>query len=68
MRYKDDLHPYLRGSVYLNFMAGREARQRTKDAYLPKTYQRLLELKAKYDPDNIFRFSYQLVTDRLAEA
>ena len=59
-RYKTDLRPYLRGGVYLNFMAGSEARQRVKDAYLPTSYRRLLDLKAKYDPDNLFRFSYQL--------
>jgi FAD/FMN-containing dehydrogenase len=59
-RYKRDLHTYLRGGVYLNFMIGGEARRRTKDAYLPETYQRLITLKAKYDPNNLFRFSYQL--------
>jgi hypothetical protein len=41
-------------------MAGVEACQRVKDAYLPTSYRRLLDLKAKYDPDNLFRFSYQL--------
>jgi FAD/FMN-containing dehydrogenase len=59
-QYKDELRPYLRGGVYLNFMMGTEARDRTKDAYLPTAYQRLIALKAKYDPDNLFRFSYQL--------
>jgi FAD binding domain/Berberine and berberine like len=63
--YKADLRPYLRGGVYLNFMAGflagSELRDRTKDAYLHKTFERLVELKARYDPENVFRFSYQLV-------
>ncbi len=53
-RYKGELRPDLRGSVYLNFMMGNEARQRAQDAYPPSSYQRLLELKAKYDPENMF--------------
>lgn len=60
-QYKDALRPYFRRGVYLNFMSGSEARDRAKDAYLPATYQRLLTLKAEYDPENMFRFSYQLV-------
>lgn len=43
-------------------MAGKEAAGRAKNAYLPETYRRLLDLKAKYDPENLLRFSYQLVT------
>lgn len=63
-RYKSALRPLagVRGSVYLNFMKGDEARRRVKDAYPPATYQRLLALKGRTDPDNLFRFSYQLVT------
>ncbi|HKD76848.1 MAG TPA: FAD-binding protein, partial [Ktedonobacterales bacterium] len=57
---KQDLHPYLPGGVYLNFLSGDEARQRTRDAYEPATYERLLALKARYDPGNRFLFSYLL--------
>jgi FAD/FMN-containing dehydrogenase len=60
-RYKDAMKPYLRGGVYLNFMKGKEARTRVRDAYRPESYEQLLALKAKYDPDNVFRFSYQIV-------
>jgi hypothetical protein len=60
--YKEALRPYLRGGVYLNFVKGSEARERIKEAYLPETYERLLALKAKYDPENLFRYSYQLVS------
>ncbi len=58
--YKAALKPYLHGGVYLNFMVGGEQRSRVQDAYLPETYRRLVALKAKYDPDNMFRFSYAL--------
>ncbi len=61
--YKGDLRPYVRGGVYPNFVKGSEARARARDAYLPESYQRLLALKAKYDPDNLFRYSYPLVGD-----
>jgi FAD/FMN-containing dehydrogenase len=60
-QYKAALRPFVRGGVYLNFMKGGEAMERVKDAYTATTYARLLEVKAKYDPDNLFRFSYPLV-------
>ena len=66
-RYQADLRPHLRGGVYLNFISGciaqAETRQRTKDAYRAESFQRLAALKAKYDPDNLFRFSFQLGAD-----
>jgi hypothetical protein len=59
-KMKMELSPYLTGSVYPNFMDGPEARRRTKDAYSPEVYQRLQRLKEKYDPQNVFRFSFDL--------
>ncbi|HEY1166387.1 MAG TPA: FAD-binding oxidoreductase [Chitinophaga sp.] len=61
-QYRTALQPYLRGGVWLNFMAGNGsgAQERIREAYEPETYERLVALKAKYDPDNMFRFSYQL--------
>lgn len=61
--YKAKLRPYVRGGVYLNFMKGHEGGERVRDAYLPETFERLQALKAQYDPDNRFRFSYQLVQE-----
>lgn len=66
--YRAALQPYVRGTGYLNFMSGSEAKDRAKDAYSPETLARLLELKAKYDPDNLFRYSYQLVVPETTEA
>jgi FAD/FMN-containing dehydrogenase len=66
-QYKEELGPHRRGSVYLNFMMGDEARQRAQDAFPAESYRRLRELKARYDPENIFRYSYQLVEAALAE-
>ena len=60
-RYKEALHPYVQGGAYLNFMRGAEVRYRTRDAFEPAAFERLVALKAKYDPADLFRFSYQLV-------
>jgi hypothetical protein len=59
--YKSALQPSLRDGVYLNFLTGKEARTRAKDGYLPEHFTRLLEVKAKYDPENVFRYGYQLI-------
>ncbi len=64
VQMKQALAPYLTGNVYINFLEGEEARRRTPDAYLPETYRRLKALKAKYDPDNIFRFGYDIPPER----
>jgi FAD/FMN-containing dehydrogenase len=47
------MEPYSTG-VYVNNL-GTEGADRVKAAYAPETYQRLVELKNTYDPDNAFR-------------
>jgi FAD/FMN-containing dehydrogenase len=68
-RFRAALRPYLRGGIWMNFMNGNgsAARERIKEAYLPDSYERLLALKAKYDPGNLFRYSFQLVPSETAE-
>jgi FAD/FMN-containing dehydrogenase len=44
--------PYSSGGVYVNFLT-QEEQDRIQDAY-GSNYQRLVELKMKYDPDNFF--------------
>lgn len=63
-QFREALKPYVRGGVYLNFMIMQEALSRGKDGFTPENYQRLLELKAKYDPENVFRYSFQIVPVR----
>jgi FAD/FMN-containing dehydrogenase len=45
--------PYAAGSVYINFLTADET-ERIADAYGPN-YARLEAIKAKYDPQNLFR-------------
>jgi FAD/FMN-containing dehydrogenase len=59
---KRDLQPVLTGRVYMNFLEGSEARERTRDGYSPDAYQRLVALKHRYDPDNLFRYGYDLTS------
>jgi FAD/FMN-containing dehydrogenase len=60
-QYKAALRPYLHGGIYLNFTGSNEAHARVRDAYSPQSYERLVALKKKVDPQNLFRYSYPLV-------
>jgi hypothetical protein len=58
--FKNELYSHASGGIYLNFMGRREVHGRARDAYAPGTYERLMALKAKYDPDNRFRYSFNI--------
>ncbi|MFC3111342.1 FAD-binding oxidoreductase [Undibacterium arcticum] len=53
--------PYASGSVYVNFLTQDEA-GRIGAAYGPN-YQRLVQVKNKYDPDNLFRQNQNIKPD-----
>jgi FAD/FMN-containing dehydrogenase len=48
------------GRRYLNFLAGPETAELAEQGYTPAAYARLGEIKARYDPDNLFRFSHNI--------
>jgi FAD/FMN-containing dehydrogenase len=52
-----ELAPHATGHKFLNFLgdAGR-----TADAYTPEDHQRLREVKAAYDPDNVFGANHNI--------
>ena len=50
----DALEPH-RAGVYVNFLDFDDDTSRIREAYGDANYQRLAEVKAKYDPDNVFR-------------
>ena len=48
------LQPHRAGSVYVNFLDSDDDSSRVREAYGDEIYRRLTEVKAKYDPDNVF--------------
>jgi FAD/FMN-containing dehydrogenase len=56
-RLAERLRPYTTGGTFLNFSY---RPSETKNAFLPEKYQRLTELKSKYDPDNFFRLNHNI--------
>ena len=48
------LQPHRAGGVYVNFLDSDDDSSRVRDAYGDRTYRRLAQVKAKYDPDNAF--------------
>ena len=56
------MRPYSSGGVYVNYL-GQEAdegAERVKSAYGPEKYARLVALKEKYDPTNLFRLNQNI--------
>jgi FAD/FMN-containing dehydrogenase len=49
------MQPYATG-VYVNNL-GVEGSDRVRAAYAPATYARLVALKDRYDPENVFRLN-----------
>jgi FAD/FMN-containing dehydrogenase len=43
------------GGTYVNFLTQDADEERVRAAYGPELYERLARVKAKYDPDNLFR-------------
>ncbi len=58
-------HPYSAGGAYINFMMD-EGEDRIKATY-GDNYKKLAEIKAKYDPNNLFRVNQNIKPQR-AEA
>lgn len=56
--YWETLHPFSAGGAYLNFI-GDEGSDRVKASY-GQNYERLVTLKKKYDPDNLFRVNQNI--------
>jgi Berberine and berberine like len=48
------LEPH-RAGVYVNFLDSDDDTSRVREAYGDANYRRLVEVKAKYDPENMFR-------------
>jgi FAD binding domain/Berberine and berberine like len=57
--YHESVVPYSAGASYVNFMMDDEGQGRVKSTYGPN-YARLAEVKAAYDPDNVFRVNQNI--------
>ncbi|RMD65734.1 FAD-binding oxidoreductase [Candidatus Parcubacteria bacterium] len=57
-KFFEETRPFARG-VYVNFL-GDEGKQRVREAYTPEVWERLVQLKNKYDPDNLFRMNQNI--------
>lgn len=58
--FKQAFAPHLLDGVYMNFLDGEESRARTHSAYEADKFARLQALKAKHDPQNLFRSGFDL--------
>jgi FAD/FMN-containing dehydrogenase len=58
--YHDDLHPHSAGGGYVNMMMHDEGPDRVRASYRDN-YDRLVEVKRRYDPDNLFRINQNIV-------
>lgn len=59
--YFDALHPYSSGGAYVNFMM-EEGDERVRATYR-ENYDRLVRIKQKYDPENLFHVNQNVKPD-----
>jgi FAD binding domain-containing protein/berberine-like enzyme len=64
-RVAEATRPFQTGDTYVNFMELDGASpERVKAAYAPEDYERLVALKDRYDPNNLFRFNRNIPPSR----
>jgi FAD/FMN-containing dehydrogenase len=59
--FADAMRPFGLGTAaFPNFISPDESVERLRSSYGPEKYERLLELKRKWDPDNVFRLNQNI--------
>jgi FAD/FMN-containing dehydrogenase len=58
--YHDALHPHSAGGGYVNMMMHDEGEERVRASY-GDNYDRLVQVKRRYDPANLFRVNQNIV-------
>jgi hypothetical protein len=67
-RVAEATRPFQTGDAYVNFMELDGASpEMVKAAYAPEDYQRLVALKDRYDPQNVFRFNRNIPPSSVRE-
>lgn len=61
----DAMRPFLDAGVYVNYMSEGEGEERVRGAY-GANYDRLVQLKNKYDPTNLFRINQNIQGSKIA--
>ena len=61
--FAEAMRPFTRGDVYMNYVRADEGADRIRAAY-GSNYERLSELKRKYDPNNLFRLNANITPAR----
>lgn len=54
------MQPFATGGAYVNFLMGDEGDDRVRTTYGRAKYDRLVALKRRYDPDNVFHFNQNI--------
>ncbi len=63
--YHNALHSYSSGGAYINFMM-EEGEERIKATY-GESYKKLIKIKTKYDPENLFRVNQNIKPSEKAD-
>jgi FAD/FMN-containing dehydrogenase len=64
-RVTEATRPFQTGDTYVNFMElGGASAERVKAAYAPEDLERLVALKDRYDPQNVFRFNRNIAPSK----
>jgi hypothetical protein len=67
-RLAEEMRPYETGATYVNFLElGDWTPERTQSAYSAEDWERMVGLKNRYDPDNLFRFNRNIVPSSAQE-
>jgi hypothetical protein len=51
------IRPFSSGGVYVNFLSDDDGEDRVRAAYGATKFERLVQLKSKYDPQNLFQMN-----------
>jgi hypothetical protein len=65
--FQDAMGPFANGGVYVNLL-GEDELGRVADAAYGRNYARLAEVKAAWDPENVFRGNHNVEPGRTTEA